>query len=442
MNELQQAFYEVMYKYHKSFSERGVRANLEAWKKAKKPLIELLRRHPNWNEQAMAVVFDYAEGRGIDPDVVDEISFTLTEMANEVIPLAQQRDFQAALLAATSDYSCTLSEDRLEIIRARGGVKCESGQKASRIIGRLCKKFAVDKHPRYNAVFAQMADALNPLQVQKTAVLSVHPCDFLEMSNKDDTWKSCHNLYDGGYQAGCLSYMTDSVSMIFFTVDETVKNDYHKAPRRSRQMFFYGDGQLFQSRLYPDSNDDLMEQHRALVQRTIASCLGAPNRWTLKIKREELNKCYESVEGSRQYPDYAYYGNLSVLKGSDPVKKLQIGSAALCVCCGNPSSAKGSLKCGCEEVVVCQDCGKTVPLNNARYLDNAFHCNACLHVCAACGKITHDTMFPAYDRRGNMVEVCVDCYQAMIAPCATCSVQNACGTIGGMLCPRTVLGAA
>ena len=31
MEELKQAFYEVMYKYHKAFGEVGVMANLNAW---------------------------------------------------------------------------------------------------------------------------------------------------------------------------------------------------------------------------------------------------------------------------------------------------------------------------------------------------------------------------------------------------------------------------
>ena len=439
MKELQQAFYEVMYKYEKSFSEKGVLENLNAWQKEKAPLIELLRRHPNWNEQALAIVFDYAEGRGIDPDVVDEVCYTLTDLANQIIPAERQSDFKAALTAAVSEYSRTPSEDNLEVIRARGGIKCATGQKSSRIIGKLCKQFHVDGHTRYNSVFAQLADALNPMQMQKTAVLSVHPCDFLEMSNKDSTWISCHRLSGGGYQAGCLSYMTDGVSMIFFTVDEDVKSDFHKAPRRNRQMFFYGNHMLLQSRLYPDNNNELTEQYRCLVQNAIACCLGVPDLWTLKIKRDEIDNCYETVRGSLQYPDYSYQGNLSVLKDTVPTGKLQIGRPPLCVCCGDPYNGRGDLKCKCEEVVVCQDCGETVPRGNARYLDGAFHCSACLHICATCGKITFDTMSPAFDRRGHMVEVCFDCYQTMIAPCASCSVQSACHTIGGMLCPRTAL---
>ena len=42
LSELKNEFYEVMYKYEKSFSEKGVMADLTAWQTAKADLISLL----------------------------------------------------------------------------------------------------------------------------------------------------------------------------------------------------------------------------------------------------------------------------------------------------------------------------------------------------------------------------------------------------------------
>ena len=54
LSDLKNEFYEVMYKYEKSFSEDGVMANLTAWQTAKADLISLLRHHPDWNEAEQA----------------------------------------------------------------------------------------------------------------------------------------------------------------------------------------------------------------------------------------------------------------------------------------------------------------------------------------------------------------------------------------------------
>lgn len=444
MKELQEAFYEVMYKYEKSFGEDGVTAILTEWEKNKAPLLELLRHHPNWREEEKAVVLEFAEGRGIERDVVDEIVFTMLEMAGDIIPAERQEDFRAAFQAAVVEYSSTVSEDNLTIIRTRGGIKCAQGQKTSRIIGKLCRQFGVDAHKRYNVVFAQLADALNPMQIQKTAVLSLHPCDYLEMSSKSNTWISCHRLNNGGYQAGTLSYLMDGVSMIFFTVDPDVKDHFYRAPRRGRQMFFYRDNMLFQSRQYPQDADDLMKQYRSLAQKIITTSLGVPNLWLLKTNREELDEYYETDEQSQHYPDYEYHGNLSLLKGAAHYGRFYIGHPSLCVCCGRPYNSRNTLKCSvCHDTVVCKECGQTVPRSNASYLDGAFHCYRCLHICADCGTaIINGAMYPAFDRRGNLVEVCEACYQSMQEPCRACSVRNVCHIIGNMLCHRVALRAA
>lgn len=451
MNELKNDFYNVMYKYQKSFGETGVMANLQVWAQNKASLLELLRRHPGWVEKEKAIVFNYRENRELDRGVIDEAAFFLEEMAEEQIRDAEEKEsFMVAFRAAITEYGSTLSNAALEIIRSRGGIKCASGQKTSRIIGRLCRQFHVDAHSRYNSVYARLSDALNPLQIQKTAVLSLYPCDFLEMSNKDNTWISCHNIRDGGYQAGALSYMTDSVSMIFFTVDNEVTENFHRFPKRNRQMFFYRDRRLFQSRLYPDEQAELNRQYRSLVQKAIASCLGEPNFWKLITDRDKLDECCITVSGSRQYHDYAYYGNLSLLKAADgsvPSYEscFEIGAPPLCVCCGRPYQDRGALSCRSENLVVCKECGRTVEKSNARYADGAFYCHACLHICAVCGEMIHGAMFPAYNRRGQLVEICQSCQEAALAPCAGCSVRSICAIIGSQLCPRaavTVTGGA
>ena len=163
LTELKNEFYEIMYKYEKSFSEEGVMTNLTAWQTAKADLLSLLRRHPDWNEDEQAIIFDCNQALSIHPDMVDETAFTLLDIASEMLSGEQLEDFRTALHAAVSGYSCTVSEENLEILRQRGGIRCAKDQKASRIIGKLCKKYGVDRHTRYNAVFAQLADALNPL---------------------------------------------------------------------------------------------------------------------------------------------------------------------------------------------------------------------------------------------------------------------------------------
>ncbi len=438
MEELKNAFYEAMYKYELSFGEKGVKSNLRAWAKNKAGLLALLRRHPDWNEDEKAIIFRFNEGRNINQDVVNESAFSMLSIADELLTGDQHSHFTAAFEAAISEYSNTLSEESLNIIRENSNVKCVTGQKTSRIIGRLCREFHLDTHKQYNSAFAQLADALNPLSIEKTALLSVHPCDFLEMSNIDNPWHSCHCLADGSYKSGCLSYMCDTVTMIFYTVDNEVTHRFYRYPKLTRELFHYKENMLFQSRLYPQNYYEPMDQYRALVQKAIAICLGVPNLWALKEKRQDISRCYYTGDNCLHYPDYEYHGNLSLLKDTEIHSVMDIGSPSRCLCCGNTCDDHSSLKCNCESTVICRECGETVSRSTAKYMDEAFYCNSCLNVCSVCGEITHGIVFPAMDRHGVLTKVCHECYSAALEHCGNCRIRTLCSLLGcNVLCRKS-----
>ncbi len=444
MEFLVKQFYEVMCKYGKYFSEQGVITNLAKWHENKGPLVSLLRNHPDWDEDAMAIIFQLVESREIDHELVGRHQLSLLALADESqLPQEQSDSFRESLVAATHEYSVSPSEHSIEIIKEKSGIKCVTGQKASRIINKLCQKYGIDRHARYNAVFAQLSDSLNPLEVHKKAVLSVHPCDYLEMSNEDNSWTSCHNLRDGSYQSGCLSYMNDGVTMIFYTIDNEVMDNFSKVPKRARQVFCYADGILLQSRLYPNSEDaEAIKQYRNLVQDTIAACLNVPNRWTLRKNADDNRQLIQTVDESRNYRDYSYWGTVSTLKNMDISEHLTIGEKAFCVCCGETLN-RGNVKCGCTNKVVCQDCEQTVPAGNARYIEGEWLCNSCLHICASCDAVIRGgNLFPVFDQSGNMVYVCEACYQNATSPCRECEIQSICSSVGcNRFCQRTAIAA-
>lgn len=449
---LKDAFYNVMYKYELPFSENGVLANIDQWMREKASLLELLRKHPAWREEELAIVFSVSEQRGISGEAVDQSKYEMMALAR-CVPLTheQMMDFRVALDAATQDYARVPDESRLSVIQERGHIRCAPGQKSSRIINKLCQQFHLDQYEEekviagekrmvrpYNAIFARLADALNPVEIQKTAVLSIHPCDFLEMSNKDNTWESCHRLNGGGYRGGCQSYMGDSVSMIFFTVDEKYTHDFYRVPRISREIFCYNGGVLLQSRLYPTDDGTVRDLYRSRVQGAIAECLGVPNLWTTKREKKEIEGFWDTEEDSNHYEDYnCGYAVLSLLKGmeKEDYGRLYIGSIARCTCCGGEQKDHAQLKCShCTPVVVCRECGATVPKVRSRYQEGVFFCNDCLHECAVCGTYFHGTVYPAYNKQGKLMEVCAGCYQEAVSVCENCRVHQVCRLLNGMSC--------
>lgn len=157
--------------------------------------------------------------------------------------------------------------------------------------------------------------------------------------------------------------MGDGVSMVFFTVDDEVKENFYRAPRLTRQIFCYRDGVLLQSRLYPQNDDDVRKLYRSMVQSVIARCLGLPNLWKTNTTITEIRSYWTTAQGSLHYTDYENgYAALSLMKGYGDYGHLDIGSAARCVGCGQPHGRCNSTRCGeCEELCVCKACGSVVP---------------------------------------------------------------------------------
>ena len=456
MDTLRNQFYDVMHKYRKSFSKKGVQKNLDEWRHNKENLRDLLRRHPDWSEREQAVEIKYEEVRDIDPSCVREAVYEMKELADLVgLTGEPRRHFEIALDAATGDYQRVPEEDRLNTIRVYGGIDCAPGQKASRIVNRLCLKFGLERyteerqeknsdgivttrtvHP-YNAVFARLSDALNPGAEVKKALLSIHPCDFLEMSNTDNSWHSCHNLKDGDYQAGTLSYMCDGVSMVFYTVNSDVTQDFHKAPHITREIYCYSGGTLLQSRLYPSDRADQRERYLELVQKVIAACLGVSGEWATQAVLEGDGKFWRTGEGARQYRDYDNgYAIVSLLQneGLDGDAMLTIGRKAYCVCCGEELRDYDAVDCWrCHSQVICKGCGRELNKADTSYDKGAraYYCRDCRPICTQCHRGIEGTVFHALWHGKMSMQMCQSCYEKLTAVCHGCTTAQVCRVIGG-----------
>lgn len=421
----------VLDKYDKNYSDNGVLANLKCWQSNKGWLVDLLRRHPNWNEEALAVIFEVTHSREIDRSTVNYYKYELGQLINDLdLPEDDRKQFGWSLEAVAFTYSKTLpGADTAVLVKRQSGVTCSVGQKTSRIINAICKRYKLDQHPEYNARFARLADSLNPIQVKRTALLSVHPCDYLEMSNRNNSWSSCHCLDNGEYHGGTLSYMNDECSMIFYTVDDDVTGDFYAVPKRTRQVFCYNNGILLQSRLYPQTDDnEARDMYRNIVQRTVADCLKRTNLWTLKREHDEVLHRVCTHDDALHYHDYEYKHykpNISLLKddGVGEDDTILIGHTAYCLDCAEPVGETNTIYCdGCSDdgYIICDDCGRRVHEEDVHYIDGYYYCDQCCSYCEACDEYTTGETTGVHNSNGSTHYVCQSCLAENYRYCENC----------------------
>lgn len=266
-------------------------------------------------------------------------------------------------------------------------LKVNSGMKTSRFVTRVFEKFDVirpklqtitERTPnevRFLKDFAAYSDAINPLSYKRKVVISTNPIDFLRMSF-GNTWCSCHNIdqtnvrnsfgqyTSGARAAGCVSYALDSTTFIMYVVPMDADNEHPEdTDKIYRNLFHYQDGNLIQSRVYPQCKDgatDLFKKLRNIMQKKLCEAYnmefvnngGSSDSWKLhgasyshngSYNNGDYHIQYESGPGSHQYPDfvYSYSGPVSTLKNFTHTNNspIVIGHENICLCCGKYESA-------------------------------------------------------------------------------------------------------
>lgn len=403
------------------FTTAGIEANVEEWFYKKKTLFHILRNHPMWNEEAKAIIFLRDEVRGSDlsafkRDINELSAYTSRKIIEN--ELEQSKMFNAVISLLSQSASREISEREAELINRLGYYKeMRSGMKRSRVINTVFKEYPIgddrkidatkftDEHEEgdrnylsYNKLFAKAADDTNPLKIKRITVLSVNICDFLLMSN-GNSWSSCHFInrsgaYQGCYKAGTLSYSNDGTSMIFYTLPESYTGDeWFMEEKITRQLFFYQNGLLLQSRLYPKGGDSTSENYRdyrAVVQDIMSTCLEVPNLW--KKVDCDWDELITTHDNSFHYRDYYEFPDECVFTYNKEMESkinsgLYIGGDSYCVDCGDLMNTyddkESELQCiDCCEGNHCYRCGCSVgDEDNLHEIDGELYCEDCCFWC-------------------------------------------------------------
>ena len=438
--------------YDYEYTDRALNEIIDTWANNKKDLITAFKKHPNYLEGKFMIVFSHDFERGIDlnalggfkswvinKDVVNyvkENNFMPESMKKETLLNGQKYpteifNFLFEIPKYTFQYIDSEFADKLNRICPE--VHAHDGQKTSRVINKLLTYIGVSKHPEYNREFAKYADALNPLKITRHTILSVNPLDYLTMSF-GNSWASCHtidkqnkrkmpNSYHGMYSSGTISYMLDSPSMVFYTVDASYDgNDFWNEPKINRQMYHWGEDKLIQGRLYPQDNDGCSAGYtafRSIVQKIMSEIFDFPNFWTVSKGTSEAGKYIES-EGTH-YRDYDNFENctLSRPKGNDNDNDITVGHAPICIECGYEHDCEDNISC-CNNGIKCAACGEYVDEDDAIYIDEEPYCRDCVFYCDDCGEYYVGEGTYVHDSRCYELYVCESCRDEYYECCAEC----------------------
>lgn len=429
---MKQGMIKVLDTYSIPWGNSAIDKIINIWADNKAHLIELLRHHPNWNDEKCYVAFDQnVKGQTDDKKIYNFLDWVM-DITYRTNAINELRYYKEQLLDSEMAEMIKQSYPDIKGIAA--------GQKTSRAVNKICKLLGVNKKEDYEREYAKYSDAINPLDVVRHTILSVNPVDYL-LSSNGNSWSSCHTLdknnpngFSGCHCSGTMSYLLDGTTMVYYQVDKEYDgNDLEFEPKIIRQLFHYKDGILVQGRLYPQCNDgknSLYTPIRAQLQKIIADCLVAPNLWR---KKGGTSACCSVInsEGTH-YRDYECQSECSVSKivkmipkGRVDNKHMTVGHDIYCVKCGDWHDMESTLLCeDCYDNYAysgsrrCCDCGDRYDEDEMYCINGEWYCSSCSTYCDHCNERVPNSSIHYY---GNLdMDICDDCVSEDFSTCDCC----------------------
>lgn len=266
-----------------------------------------------------------------------------------------------------------------------------TGCKVSRMLGKIAKEYNI---PGYESFRLKHSQLLNQKAFIGELCLSIHPLDYITMSDNNSNWSSCMSWEDNGcYRSGTVEMMNSTFVVVAYLRGEEDMSicdcsDWKWANKKWRELFIVSDGIITNVLGYPYRNKELSKLCLEWLH-SLASKAGY--QYTNEIYDyaawedfyiDELDKTvrFDPVT-NEMYNDFGsshvgYFGK-NIEEGTIHIN---YSGPAVCLCCGEIAEFdyEGSLVCDeCEPIYSCDSCGDRYNEDELYELDGSRYCEYC-----------------------------------------------------------------
>ena len=253
----------------------------------------------------------------------------------------------------------------------------------------------------------------NEKTVKGELCLSIHPFDYMTMSDNECGWSSCMSWRrEGDYRLGTVEMMNSPLVVVAYiksSVDMPIYKNYSWNSKRWRELFVITKDVIAGIKGYPYWSKALEKEVLNWIKDLAKKNLGWEYRdeiYTLNCNNDchrlEENKNIEIIFlADAMYNDF--YSSHQVLLSTDvPVdedecyyyKSINYSGSTQCMICGEAAiyyNSENDLHCEhCDTSWYCEECGdrQFASIDNAYLVDGKYLCDYCfenLPVCNNCG---------------------------------------------------------
>lgn len=228
-----------------------------------------------------------------------------------------------------------------------------------------------------------------------TLCLSIHPLDFMTMSDNESRWESCMSWRNEGcYRQGTIEMMNSPCVVIAYLKNEEDMNlcgGYTWNNKRWRELFIVNEKCITNIKSYPYTSEVLTKEVLSwlvdLARTNKGLTYDQPFEWQSGDGYPYFNMKYINFETSYMYNDItADSTRIHYMYVAPGVTDIDINYSGDFVCmecgeCNEPSEYDGStgtLICyKCEPSYYCYECGDRYYEDGLHYVDGNYYCEYC-----------------------------------------------------------------
>lgn len=330
------------------------------------------------------------------------------------------------LFSCTSLASNRYDGDTFEVIVPGGkSFKVQHGAKTMKMLAKIAEAFGLDGFEDFRLAHSMI---LNQKKFSGTMCLSIHPMDFMTMSDNGANWSSCMSWMDTGcYRRGTVEMMnSDIVIVAYLKSDENMElsrsRGYEWNSKKWRQLFIVTDDIISNVKAYPYRNDNLtdicldwlkdlkgadkyLDKITSYDHDTMMT-LGENTRFGICFETNTMYNDFNDDQRAYINKHYAEYGSGDLF--------YNYSGADVCMGCGGIEAYydyEGSLACqDCEPTYSCYHCGDSHDQDEMYELDGEYFCQYCYEDHVAVCDLTDEEH---YDQNMNEVAIAVEVTTAL-----------------------------
>lgn len=277
-------------------------------------------------------------------------------------------------------------------------VKIQEGCRPIRTLAKLCRAFGLDEQ-EFEKFRLKHSQILNTEVLSGELCLSIHPMDYMTMSDNDCGWDSCMSWVkaaysDGGeYRLGTVEMMNSPCVVVAYLKSHTdmAVRDYPRAMfwnnKRWRQLVIVNKDIILGNHQYPYVDDSLEGTVLSWLRELASEFFETRYEETLTDLRNGTTNenTYFDFSTTFMYNDIYDIRHAYVAESTRELKnyRLNFSGEASCMVCGKvidrderpETSSVCCAECGGYEI--CDDCGLWLEDDYAYWHDGVCYCEDC-----------------------------------------------------------------